>query len=87
MELKFYLNKIIKLDNIEYYTLPSLIKLREIYDDFLSKSNGFDPDFPSLSFGGESNGEKIKGKNYYSLFNEEDLSEDDKGLLSGKLHI
>ena len=36
MQLKFYLNKFLKVDNIEQYTLEALKKLEEIYDEFKS---------------------------------------------------
>ena len=58
MDLKFYLNKIIKIDNIEGYTLKSLINIRECYENFLDKTEGLDPDFPTLNFGGK--GKKLK---------------------------
>ena len=60
MDLKFYLNKFLKVDNIEGYTIPVLEELRKSYDRFLEKA-GFDPDFPMLSFGNEGNKEKSSG--------------------------
>lgn len=51
MGLKFYLNKLIKIDNIENYTLKTLSSLKSNYDKFLEDSNGIDPDYPNLSFG------------------------------------
>lgn len=76
MDLKFYLNKFLKVDNIENYTIKTLIKLRECYENFLEKSKGSDPDFPLINFGDK--GIKIKGKNLYSLLEEENT--DDKNL-------
>ena len=58
MELKFYLNKFLKVDNIEGYTLKALQELKKVYDKFTDKTEGFDPDFPMMSVGGK----KEKGK-------------------------
>ena len=52
MDLKFYLNKFLKADGIEGYTLSSLKALRECYENFLDTTEGTDPDFPLLNFGG-----------------------------------
>lgn len=61
MDLKFYLNKFLKVDNIENYTLDTLDKLKETYSNFMEKSDGVDPDFPSLSFNGnKKTSERIK---------------------------
>jgi len=48
MDLKFYLNKFVKADNIEGYTLSTLNQLKKIHDEFLDSSEGIDPDFPGL---------------------------------------
>lgn len=61
MELKFYLNKFVKVDNIEGYTLSALKELKKAYDKFLEDSEGFDPDYPELSFGGKGKN-LVKGK-------------------------
>lgn len=74
MDLKFYLNKFLKVDNIENYTLKTLFKLRECYEKFLENSEGSDPDFPLINFG--KKGKKIKGKNLYSFMDEADISEE-----------
>jgi hypothetical protein len=64
MDLKFYLNKFVKIDNIEGYTLNSLKTLEENYSAFMEKTEGLDPDFPNIDFGGKKNkGQKIKGQN------------------------
>ena len=68
MDLKFYLNKFLKVDNIEKYTLKTLFKLREVYDKFLESSKGVDPDFPMIDFG--SKGTTIKGKNKVQVLGE-----------------
>jgi hypothetical protein len=60
MDLKFYLNKFLKVDNVEGYTIPALEELRKSYDRFLEKA-GFDPDFPMLSFGAEEDKKKSNG--------------------------
>ena len=59
MDLKFYLNKFLKVDRVEDYTLKTLVKLREVYEDFLQRTEGIDPDFPMLNFG--QTGQKLKG--------------------------
>lgn len=61
MDLKFYLNKFLKIDNIEGYTLNSLNELKKCYDKFLKNSEGTDPDFPTLNFGGK--GDTYTAKN------------------------
>lgn len=61
MDLKFYLNKFLKVDNVEGYGLKFLFKLRDSYDEFLENSKGTDPDFPLIDFG--DRGRKIKGVN------------------------
>lgn len=61
MELKFYLNKFLKIDNIEGYTLKSLLELKKCYDKFLNNSKGTDPDFPTLNFG--NGGDTYTSKN------------------------
>ncbi len=63
MDLKFYLNKFIKIDNIEGYTLSSLKAIEDNYAAFMEKTEGLDPDFPSIDFGGKTKGQKIKGQN------------------------
>ena len=40
MQLKFYLNKFLKVDNIENYTLGAIKKLEDYYDEFKEKSDG-----------------------------------------------
>ena len=88
MELKFYLNKFLKVDNIEGYTLATLDELRKAYDKFLDKS-GFDPDFPMLSLGnGGENGKKGetikvgKNNNVYNLRKDGESIEETKSRLS-----
>ena len=70
MDLKFYLNKFLKVDNIEKYTLKTLFKLREIYDKFLESSKGVDPDFPTIDFSGK--GEAVKGVNKTKVLGDDD---------------
>lgn len=87
MELKFYLNKFLKVDNIEGYTLGALEELKKSYDKFIEKS-GFDPDFPMLALGSGvegPGGEKIKvGKdnNVYNLQKDGETIEETKSRLS-----
>lgn len=83
MDLKFYLNKFLKVDNIEKYTLKTLITLRSRYEDFLEQSEGNDPDFPAINFG--SKGKKIKGKNIIELDDNEDYKDNSiKGMIYSK---
>lgn len=64
MDLKFYLNKFIKVDGIEHYTLKCLREIQNRYEDYLEKTEGSDPDFPMMTFGGnKGKGKKVKGKN------------------------
>lgn len=55
MELKLYLNKFLKVDNIEMYALESLYELRETYTKFIDSFGGKDPDFPMMNFGDPEN--------------------------------
>lgn len=72
MDLKFYLNKFLKIDSIENYSLRQLIDLRKRYESFLDRSNGLDPDFPGLNFGGnQGKGEKIRGVSMAKVDEEE----------------
>lgn len=59
MELKLHLNKFLKVDNIENYTLKTLKVLQSTYQDFIEKAEGIDPDYPMFTFGGK--GKRIKG--------------------------
>lgn len=61
MSLKFYLNKFLKVDNIERYTMGALLELRSAYEKFLEASEGADPDFPMVDFGNK--GKKVQGTN------------------------
>lgn len=72
MDLKFYLNKFLKVDNIEGYTLKSLMELKKVYEDFKEKTEGLDPDFPGISFG--EKGTKISRGTNLQKFLEEDGS-------------
>lgn len=68
MDLKFYLNKFLKVDNIENYTLSTLTKLKECYNTFIDNTEGSDPDFPLINF--NSKGKKVGGTNIYSILEE-----------------
>lgn len=85
MDLKFYLNKFLKVDNIENYTLKTLIKLRERYEEFLDKSEGSDPDFPLVDFG--KKGKKVKGRNAFALMDEDDIENQKTSALESRLGI
>jgi hypothetical protein len=74
MQLKFYLNKFLKADGIEYYTLDTLLKLKDAYGDFIEDSDGGDPDFPLVSF--NTKGKKIKGKNIHQVLGDDDGTSD-----------
>ncbi len=76
MDLKFYLNKFLKVDNIEQYTLKCILELQKRYDQFLERSEGTDPDFPLIDFG--KGGKKVKGVNKIQAgFGEEESGDDD----------
>jgi hypothetical protein len=77
MELKFYLNKFLKVDNIEYYGLGALFKLRDTYDKFIETSKGTDPDFPLIDFGDK--GQTIQGVNKVQAENKLGDEENDSG--------
>ncbi len=62
MSLKLYLNKYLKVDNIEYYTLPCLQILQNEYDKFLKKTEGVDPDFPQFNFADGATGLSFDSK-------------------------
>ena len=74
MDLTFYLNKFLKVDNIEYYNLDALFKLRDAYSDFLENSKGVDPDFPMIEFGG-GKGSKIQGVNKAQVGNNDEMDD------------
>ena len=65
MGLKLYLNKFLKVDNIESYTYSELIALKKEYEKLMETSEGIDPDFPTYIFGG--GGKKIAGTNVHTL--------------------
>lgn len=64
MNLKFYLNKFVKVQNVEDYTMKALFSLKDSYDKFLEETEGMDPDFPNLSMNGNK-GKKIGGRNIH----------------------
>ena len=55
MDLKLFLNKFAKVDNIECYTMSALKELQNSYDAILKNTKGIDPDFPGIDFGDSSN--------------------------------
>ena len=65
MGLKLYLNKFLKIDNIENYSFSELVMIKKEYEKFLENSEGIDPDFPMYIFGGK--GKKIGGTNVHTL--------------------
>lgn len=80
MDLKLYLNKFLKVDNIEQYTMKSILALKDSYDKFLTKSEGKDPDFPLMTFGdkADSGGGIYKGENNkYHIIENGKLNEED----------
>ena len=81
MDLKFYLNKFLKVDRIEEYTLNTLIKLKDNYDKFLEKNEGSDPDFPGLEFNGGKNGQRLSGQSKYrALHMGDEVVSSDRGV-------
>lgn len=75
MGLKLYLNKFLKVDNIESYTLSELIALKKEYEKVLEESEGTDPDFPMFTFG--NGGKKISGTNIHTLTKPVDKEEEE----------
>lgn len=73
MDLKFYLNKFLKADNIEHYTFKTLLELKTCYEDMLETTEGYDPDFPMSNFGDKKKGDKIKGQNIYTIGVDNDI--------------
>lgn len=87
MDLKFYLNKFAKVDNIEQYTYRNVLALQDAYQRFLEKSEGKDPDFPMLQLG-EGNGKKLSlGRNVYSQFDEDEIPDDFDGIDIPQKHL
>jgi len=78
MHLKLYLNKYLKADNIELYSLSYLIDLRKEYENFLDLTGGYDPDFPNVNIGDRKDGQKIKGTNKVQF--EKELEEGGKSF-------
>lgn len=78
MELKLYLNKLLKVDNIEMYTLESLYELRDKYSKFIENFGGKDPDFPMMNFGDPENTYK-SSNNITRLDLNKDSTEDNDG--------
>ena len=78
MEIKFFLNKFIKINNIEDYTLASIDEMRDAYDRFLEKTEGIDPDYPYLRLGQGEKGKVLgtRGTNIYSVIGEGESKED-----------
>jgi len=74
MGLKLYLNKFLKVDNIEYYTFSELMVLKKEYEKIIENSEGIDPDFPTYVFGGGI-GKKVGGTNIHTLTKNEEEEE------------
>ena len=49
------------MDNIEEYSLGTVLALNKEYTNFLESTEGLDPDFPGMDFSG--NGKKVSGTN------------------------
>lgn len=49
------------MDNIEGYSLGTVLALNKEYTDFLESTEGLDPDFPGMDFSGK--GKKVSGTN------------------------
>ena len=81
MGLKLYLNKFLKVDNIESYTFSELIALKKEYEKVLENSEGVDPDFPTYIFGG-ANGKKIAGTNIHTLTKPTTDNEEEESIYS-----
>ena len=83
MGLKLYLNKFLKVDNIESYTYSELVTLKKEYEKVLENSEGVDPDFPMYVFGG--GGKKIGsgGVNAHTLTKQ--INEEDESVYSSSI--
>lgn len=77
MDLKFYLNKFLKIDNIEQYTLNSLTEIKKCYETLLEKTEGQDPDFPMHNFG---NAKNSKGGIFKSSNNVSQIGQDEDDI-------
>lgn len=86
MELKFYLNKFLKVDNIEHYGLGALFKLRDTYDKFIETSKGTDPDFPLIDFGDKGQS-IVQGVNKVQAENKQGEDDDSEGEQLGTTEI
>ncbi len=84
MDLKFYLNKLVKVDGIENYTLKTLQEIIKRYEKFLKDSDGYDPDFPMTTFGGDKKGGgnkiEVQGRNVYENYNPDNPDPDFRGI-------
>ena len=69
MALKFYLNKFLKVDNIEQYSLTQLVELKNTYQEFID-----DPDFPMTTFG-DGKGKNVSGTNVHTITKPTDTEE------------
>ena len=85
MGLKLYLNKFLKVDNIESYTFSELIALKKEYEKVLEESEGIDPDFPTYVFGG--GGKKIAGTNIHTLTKPATENEEEESVYSSENSI
>ena len=74
MALKFYLNKFLKVDNIEQYSLTQLVELKNTYQEFIDDSEGYDPDFPMTTFG-DGKGKNVSGTNVHTITKPTDTEE------------
>ena len=81
MGLKLYLNKFLKVDNIEKYSLSELLTLKSEYEKVLENSEGVDPDFPMFTFGNE--GKRIAGTNIHTLTKPRE-DEEEKSVYSNQ---
>ena len=81
MGLKLYLNKFLKVDNIESYTFSELVTLKKEYERVLEDSEGVDPDFPTYVFGG---GKKIAGTNVHTLTKPTTDNEEEESIYGDK---
>jgi hypothetical protein len=81
MGLKLYLNKFLKVDNIEYYTFSELMALKKEYEQIMEETEGVDPDFPMFTFGGKK-GKKIKGTNVSKIEIDSPIREDGDDSIS-----
>ena len=68
------------MDNIEGYSLGTVLALNKEYTNFLESTEGLDPDFPGMDFSGK--GKKVPGTNAATAKSRgnKDINDEDNGI-------